>query len=55
LSENGLELTIRYPVSLNEHPGHIDERMMDCLIAEADIEPKLKFAAGGSPKISQVV
>ena len=54
-NESGLEISIRYPVSLNEKPGHIDERMIDCLIAEADREPKLKFTSGGSPKISQVV
>jgi small-conductance mechanosensitive channel len=54
-SEKGLEITIRYPVSLNEQPGHIDERMVDRVIAEADKEPKLKFIAGGSPKISQVI
>ncbi len=54
-AENGLEITIRYPVSLTEQPGHIDERMVDCLVAEAEKEPKLKFATGGSPKTSQVV
>ena len=53
-TEHGLEITIRYPVSLNEQPGHIDERMVDRLIAEADSEPKLMFAASGSPKTSQV-
>ena len=54
-AEKGLEVTIRYPVSLNEQPGHIDEQMVDCLVAEAQSEPKLIFAAGGSPKTSQVV
>ena len=53
-TENGLEVTIRYPVSLNEQPGHIDEQMIDGLIAEAEKEPKLKFTAAGSPKASQV-
>ncbi len=52
---NGLEVTIRYPVSFNEQPGHIDERMVDRLIAEAEADPKLTFAPGGSPKTSQVV
>jgi len=54
-AEKGLEVTIRFPVSLNEQPGHIDEQMVDCLVAEAASEPKLTFAAGGSPKTSQVV
>lgn len=54
-TENGLAVTIRYPVSLREKPGRIDERMIDRLLAEAETEPKLKFAAGGSPKTSQVV
>lgn len=54
-TEHGLEITIRYPVSLNEQPGHIDEQMIDGLIAEASKEPKLKFTASGSPKTSQVV
>jgi small-conductance mechanosensitive channel len=54
-NDNGLEITIRYPVSLKERPGHIDERMVDGLVAEAETEPKLRFASGGAPKISQVV
>jgi small-conductance mechanosensitive channel len=54
-TENGLEVTIRYPVSLSEKPGRIDERMIDRLLVEAETEPKLKFAAGGSPKTSKVV
>lgn len=53
-NDKGLEIAIRYPVSLNEQPGHIDERMVDGLVAEAETEPKLKFTPGGSPKISQV-
>ena len=53
-TDHGLEITIRYPVSLSEQPGHIDERMVDRLIAEADTEPKLIFATNGSPKTSQV-
>jgi small-conductance mechanosensitive channel len=54
-AENGLEVTIRYPVPLSEKPGRIDECMIDRLLAEAETEPKLKFAAGGSPKTSKVV
>jgi small-conductance mechanosensitive channel len=54
-TEHGLEITIRFPVSLNEQPGQIDEQVVDGIIAEADKEPKLKFANGGSPKTSQVM
>ena len=54
-TETGLAVTIRYPVSLGEKPGHIDERMVGSVIAEAENDPKLKFTASGSPKVSQVV
>jgi len=53
-TEAGLEITLRYPVSLNEKAERIDERMIDTWLAEAEKEPKLKFTASGSPKVSQV-
>jgi small-conductance mechanosensitive channel len=53
-TQTGLEITIRYPVSLGES-GDIDERIVDGILSEAGNEPKLKFTPGGSPKIAQVV
>jgi small-conductance mechanosensitive channel len=53
-SESGLDVIIRYPVSLADQPSHVDEQIVDRLIKEADQEPKLKFTAAGSPKIAQV-
>ena len=53
-TQSGLEITIRYPVSLGE-AGEIDERIVDGILSEAGNEPKLRFTSGGSPKIAQVV
>jgi small-conductance mechanosensitive channel len=53
-SQTGLEITIRYPISLGE-PGDIDERIIARLMDETGHDPKLKFTPGGSPKIAQVV
>jgi hypothetical protein len=53
--DGGFQVSVRYPVSLAEEPGPIDERIVSCLLAELESEPKLKLVAGGSPKVEQVV
>ena len=49
----GLEILIRFPVD-TEHAASIDDHVVASLWDEAAKEPKLQFAAGGTPKSGSV-
>ena len=54
LTQNGLEVIIRYPTDL-EHAARIDDEVTRNVLDAIDAEPKLKLVGAGTPNIQHAV
>ncbi len=50
-NNSGLEVTVRYPVEI-QRMAETDERVIEAVKKETELEPPLKLAPGGYPKVT---